>query len=225
MSQYLRNHLLTVILIVVIILLSGVSGYGYFQINRENDTLNQKYLKSQEDLGKANESIKLKDTELTQKNKEIEDLNNKTNKATVSAPSSDSSSSQGSSIYDRIDGSDDFKARIKAALDALQGDGEHFSIASSQVATIFEYDNYGGMQQQRNIYIGAQANDPTITASLISHEAQHVYNVYVDGIYSYGTKEQELPCYEAELATAQRIGAPAGFITSVQNQVNYWQTQ
>ena len=131
-----------------------------------------------------------------------------------------------SSIYDRINGSDEFKNQIIGALQLMQAaDNEHFQIVESQVTTINYFDNYGGYQENRDIYIGSNGYDPAIIASVISHEAQHVYNVYVDGIYGYHTKAQELPCYQAELITAQKLGAPAYFITSVEAQIAYWQSQ
>ena len=229
MKDFFRKNLLLILAGVLIVLLTGLSVYLYYcnpkieNINKEKETLNQQYLKARQELDAANES-------LDEKNKEIEDLKQARNNATRTDVESDAgetntSSQQSSSIYDHINGSDDFKNKIVNALNLLSaGDGEHFQIVSSQVETINEYDNFGGYQEKRNIYIGADAN-PAITASLISHEAQHVYNVYVDKIWSYHTKEQELPCYEAELATAQKLGAPAFFIASVQNDVNYWQSQ
>ena len=211
-------------------MLAGLSVYLYYcnprveSIKKEKETLNQQYLKARQELDAANKS-------LDEKNKEIENLKQARNNTTRTDvendadETADTPSQQSSSIYDHINGSDDFKNKIVNALNLLSaGDSERFQIVTSQVGTINEYDNYGGYQEKRDIYIGADAN-AAITASLISHEAQHIYNVYVDRIWSYHTKEQELPCYEAELATAQRLGAPAFFIASVQNDVNYWQSQ
>jgi hypothetical protein len=226
MKEYIRIHLKQIIASIIIILLIGLSFYLYYSYSKKLNTskkdyeaLNQKYLKAEEDL-------KLKDTQIEEKNKEIEDLKKASNKSIRSdVESSSGTANSGSSIFDRINGSADFKNKIINALNALQaGDGEHYAIVASQVETINENDNYGGKQERRNIYIGADSN-AAITASIISHEAMHVYNVYVNRIWSYGTKEQELPCYEAELATAQRLGAPAFFIASVQDSVNYWQSQ
>lgn len=232
MKDFLRKNLLPILLVVLIILLAILSGYLYYSYNqkiinleKEKEVLNQQYLKAKQDLDVANKS-------LDKKNKEIEDLQQASNKAIrndlandTKASTSNTSNQQSSSIYDHISGSDDFKNKIVNALNLLSaGDGEHFQIVASQVETINEYSDYGGYQEKRNIYIGADAN-AAITASLITHEAQHVYNVYVNKIWSYHTKEQELPCYEAELATAQRLGAPAFFIASVQSNIDYWQTQ
>lgn len=235
MKYFLKRFFWLISALVVIILLAGLSSYLYYtyglkfnNLKKENEILNQKNFKVTEDL-------KLKNAEIDEKNKEIEDLKQAKNLSVQSEVISDAKTgaddsnpetpSQSSSIYDQIIGSDEFKNRITAALDLLKvSDGEHYEMTSNQVETINEYNNYGGYQEKRNIYIGADGN-PTITASLISHEAQHVYNVYVSGIWSYHTKEQELPCYESELVTAQRVGAPAFFITSVQNNINYWQAQ
>ena len=223
MKEFIRKYPLMIILTLLVFLFAILSGYFYYHFTKENESLNQKYQKAVQDLKDANKTIE-------EKNKEIEDLKQanaqKVPSGPVNATNGEEETSVGSSIYDRIEGSDDYKSRIRAALDALSsGDGEHFSLANSQVGTIFEYSDYGGRQKERNIYIGAQSNDPSITASLITHEAQHVYNVYVDGIYSYNTREQELPCYEAELITAQRLGAPAAFIFGIENSIAYWQTQ
>lgn len=223
MKDFIKRQLLVILLSVLILELAGISGYLFFfenkHLEKENKTLSEQYLQAKKDIDAANKSIKQKDTQLEEKNKEIEGL--KQTRNLTSVPTDESSAS----IYDKINGSDDFKSKIVAALSLMQsGDGEHFQIVTSQVGSINEYDNYGGYQEKRNIYIGADAN-AAITASIISHEAQHVYNVYVSRIYSYNTKEQELPCNEAELATAQRLGAPAFFITSIQNDISYWQSQ
>lgn len=228
MKDFFRRHFWLISSIFSITILCGLSGYLYYSythLKKDYNTLNQQYLK-------ANDDLKLKNTEIEGKNKEIEDLKQAKNQSVQSEVASDTKVStdttanqSSASIYDHINGSDEFKNRIVAALDLLKAsDNEHYQIAASQVSTINEYDNYGGYQDKRNIYIGADGN-PSITASLISHEAQHVYNVYVARIYSYHTQEQELPCYEVELVTAQRVGAPAFFITSVQNNIDYWKTQ
>lgn len=211
-------------------MLVGLSIYLYsngpniHRIEKEKDDINQQYLKTKQDLDEAN-------AQLDEKNKEIEELKKANNNAirndiAADAAESDENISQKStSIYDNINGSDDFKNKITSALNLLsEKDSEHFQMAASQVSSINEFDNYGGKQERRDIYIGADAN-PAIAASLITHEAQHVYNVYVRGIWSYHTKEQELPCYEAELSTAQRVGAPEFFISSIQNDITYWQSQ
>lgn len=221
-------------------MIAGLAGYLFYSYNRkidnleiEKEALNQQYLKTKQDLDTANESIKAKDTQLGEKDKEIESLKQAANNAirndvisdTGQTDKTETQSQNSSSIYDKINGSDEFKNRITSALNLLSGkDSEHFQMASSQVETINELNDFGGRQEKRNIYIGADANS-TITASLISHEAQHVYNVYVDRIWSYHTREQELPCYQAELVTAQRVGAPAFFITSIQSSIDYWQSQ
>lgn len=224
MKEFFKKNIFSIIGIVIIIFPSFYSSYLYFKLNnlkKDADVLNQKYTK-------AVEEIKAKDAQLTEKDKEIENLKQAKNNSIRSDVESDTeanASENSSSISDKINGSDDFKNKINSALSLMQAqDGEHYQVVMSQVSTINEYDNYGGYQEKRNIYIGADAN-AAITASLISHEAQHVYNVYVSGIWSYHTKEQELPCYEAELVTAQRTGAPAFFIQSVQDNINYWQSQ
>lgn len=241
MKDFLAKKPLLILTGVLIILLAGLSVYLFYSyeqkvsgLTKEKEALNQQYLKTKQDLDAASESIKLKDTQLGEKDKEIESLKQASNKAIRNDVASDAEKTSGetpvqppspSSIYDKINGSDDFKNKIISALNLLSAqDSEHFQIAASQVSSINENDDYGGKQQKRDIYIGADAN-PAITASLISHEAQHVYNVYVNKIWSYHTKEQELPCYEAELATAQRLGAPAFFIASVQSDVDYWRSQ
>lgn len=243
MKDFIRKNLSRILAVILILLLVGLSGYlVYFykqkidNLKKEKEVLNRQYLKAKQDLDKANESIKAKDTQLDEKNKEIENLKQASNNAirsdvandtqeTSQETNNDSSSQESPSIYNHINGSDDFKNKITNALNLLSAnDSEHFQLASSQVATINEYDNYGGYQEKRNIYIGADAN-AAITGSLIAHEAQHVYNVYVSGIWSYHTKEQELPCYETELLAAQRLGAPAFFIQSVQSNITYWQSQ
>ena len=228
MKEYIKKHPVLV-LVIASVLLIGLSGYLFYENNNlinQNIVLRGQYEKSQQDLTTANESIKQKDTQLNEKNTEIESLKQTRNLSTTPTESpEDTVTSTSSSIYDRINGSDDFKNKIINALNLLQSqDGEHYSLVAGQVETINEYDNYGGYQEKRNIFIGADAN-PAITAPIIVHEAQHVYNVYVNRIWSYGTKEQELPCYEAELLSAQRVGSPAFFITSIQNNVNYWQSQ
>jgi outer membrane murein-binding lipoprotein Lpp len=239
MKDFLRKNLLLIIASVLIVLLTGLSGYLFYSnnqkinnLNNEKETLSQQYSKAKQDLDTANESIKLKDTQLGEKDKEIESLKQVANNAVrndvtndAKQTSSEIPSQESSSIYDKINGSDDFKNKISSALSLLsEKDSEHFQMTSNQVESINEYNDFGGKQEKRNIYIGADAN-AAITASLISHEAQHVYNVYVDRIWSYHTKEQELPCYQAELVTAQRVGAPAFFISSVQSSIDYWQSQ
>ena len=239
MKDFLAKNLLLILAGFLIVLLAGLSGCLFYSYNKkidsfkkEKETASQQYLKTKQDLDAANESIKLKDAQLGEKNKEIENLKQASNNAIRDDVAKDAEKTgnetpaiKSSSIYDHINGSDDFKNKIINALDLLSAkDSEHFQIVTSQVSSINEYDNYGGKQEKRNIYIGADAN-AAITASLISHEAQHVYNVYVDKIWSYHTKEQELPCYEAELATAQRLGAPAFFIASVQSDIDHWQSQ
>lgn len=239
MRDILRKNLLLVLAGIIILLLAGFLGCLFCydkqkidNLTREKDALDLLYAKAIKGIETANESIKQKDAEITEKNKEIEDLKQAKNETVQSEVASDTKetsnsteSQQSSSIYNNINGSDDFKNKITNALNLLSaGDSEHFQIASSQVASINEYNDYGGYQEKRNIYIGADAN-AAITASLISHEAQHVYNVYVNRIYSYHTKEQELPCYEAELETAERLNAPAFFITSIQSNITYWQSQ
>jgi len=239
MKDFLRKNLLLIFAGVLIILLAGLSGYLFYSYNqkinnlkKEKEILSQQYLKAKQDLDTANENIKLKDTQLGEKDKEIESLKQASNNAIRDDVTSDAEQTsdetpaqQSSSIYDNINGSDDFKNAIKNALDLLFAkDGEHFQMVASQVSSINENDDFGGKQKKREIYIGADANG-AITASLISHEAQHVYNVYVNKIWSYHTKEQELPCYEAELATAQRLGAPAFFIASIQSDIDHWQSQ
>jgi uncharacterized protein YjaZ len=232
MKDFFNKNLLSILLIVLIVLLALLYSCLYYfnnqKINnlvREKEDINQQYLKTKQDLDTANKSLEEKNTEITN----LQQAKNEAIRSdVVSDPKATSNSTlvqQSSSIYDHIIGSDDFKNKIINALDLLSAnDNEHFQIVASQVETINEYNDYGGYQEKRNIYIGADAN-PAITASLISHEAQHVYNVYVSGIWSYHTKEQELPCYEAELATAQRLGAPAFFIASVQSDIDYWNSQ
>lgn len=231
MISFIKKYLLKILVIKLIILLAVLSVcLWYFDnqkinnLKKENETLNEEYSKAIIDLDAANNIIK-------NKNIEIENLQKAKNEtirndiANNTEESGNSTSNQQSSIYDHINGSDEFKNRIINALNLLSSaDSEHFQIVTSQVATINEYDNYGGYQEKRNIYIGADDN-AAITASLITHEAQHVYNVYVDRIWSYHTKEQELPCYEAELIAAQRLGAPQFFIISVQDNITYWQSQ
>lgn len=240
--KFFSKNLWQILEIILIILLAGLSFYLYYSYNkkvnslqRENAVLSQKYSKSEQES-------KLKDTQLDEKNKEIETLKQANNNriredvesdkakseagsATENENEGTTSSKSSSSIYDKINGSDDFKNKITSALDLMRAqDGDHFQMAATQVGSINENDDYGGKQKKRDIYIGAD-NNPAITGSLITHEAQHIYNVYVEGIWSYGTKEQELPCYEAELVTAQRLGAPSFFITSIEESINYWQAQ
>ena len=239
MKDLTRKNVLLIVAGIFIVVLAGLSGYLVFSndskintLRAEKEALSRQYLKAKNDLAVANQSIQLKDTQLSEKDKEIESLKQAKNNAVREDVVSDSgetekepSSQKTNSIYDNINGSDDFKNKISNALNLLsEKDSEHFQMATNQVEAINEYNDFGGMQEKRNIYIGADAN-AAITASLIAHEAQHVYNVYVDKIWSYHTKEQELPCYEAELATAQSLGAPAFFITSVQTQIDYWKTQ
>jgi len=226
-----RKNLLLILALVLIVLLVLLSGYLYYFYNQklknltqEKETLNQEYIKIKEELTTANKSIE-------DKNKEIADLKQAKNEAVHNDVASDTQASsneqnqQPASIYDNVVGSDDFKSKIFAALNLLSSqDSEHFQIVSRQVATINEYNNFGGYQEKRNIYIGADAN-AAITGSIIVHEAQHVYNVYVNKIYSYHTKEQELPCYQAELLAAQRLAAPAFFIASIQSNIDFWQSQ
>ncbi|MFA5158131.1 MAG: hypothetical protein WC451_03040 [Patescibacteria group bacterium] len=231
MIKQIRKNLLPILVSILVVLLTLLSGYLYWFYNqkinnltKEKEAINQQYLKTKEELDAANKSI-------DDKNKEIADLKQAKNEAVRDDVASDTQAvgnqpqQQPSSIYDHIVGSDDFKIKIVAALNLLSAqDNEHFQIVSRQVSTINEYNNYGGYQERRDIYIGADAN-AAITGSIIAHEARHVYNVYVDKIYSYHTKEQELPCYQAELLAAQRLSAPDFFITSVQNSINFWQTQ
>ena len=231
MHNYFRKNLLsflTIILIFALILLCGFLYYFYTKkisgLTEEKNTLNQQYLETKQGLDAANKSLE-------EKNAEIVNLQQSRNNAVrndVAAnaqTNSTTTSNQQSSIYSRVNGSEVFNNRIVNALNLLAAqDGEHFQIVASQVESINEYNDYGGYQEKRNIYIGADEN-PAITGSIISHEAQHVYNVYVDKIYSYHTKEQELPCYQAELLAAQRLGAPAFFIASVQSSIDYWQAQ
>jgi len=219
-------------MLLLIILMAGSAYYLYFLNNQridglisEKEEINEQYLQTKKDLDAANLTI-------TAKEKEVEDLKQAKNNAvrndvvSTNQPTNQSTTTQkASSIYDRITGTDEFKSKIVAALNALSAqDNEHFQMTSSQVETINEYNNFGGYQEKRNIFIGADAN-PAITGSIISHEAMHVYNVYVNKIWSYHTREQELPSYEAELVTAQRLGAPEFFITSVQSSIDYWKTQ
>lgn len=231
MKEFLRKNLLSILLVILIILLALLSGCLYYfnnqkisDLTNEKEALNQQYLKTKQDLDTANKSLEEKNVEITN----LQQAKNEALRSDVASDAQDtgnSQSQQSSSIYDHIVGSDDFKSKISAALNLLSAqDNEHFQIVTNQVETINEYDNYGGYQEKRNIYIGADAN-AAITGSLISHEAQHVYNVYVDRIYSYHTKEQELPCYQAELITAQRLGAPSFFIASVQSNIDYWNSQ
>jgi hypothetical protein len=235
MKEFFKKHLFQ-ILVIILVILTGFSNYllyDYYKkitnLQNEKEVLNQEYIKTKQDLEAANESIKQKDAQLDEKSKEIENLTqskaNTTTTDTIAQAPATTTNQHTSSIYDRISGSDEFKNKIVSALDLLKAqDNEHYNIVSSQVGTIYEYDNYGGYQEKRNIHIGADAN-PAITAPIIVHEAQHVYNVYVNKIYSYNTKEQELPCYEAELVAAQRVGSPAFFITSIESSISYWQSQ
>jgi len=234
MINHIRKNFVLILSIILIFSLAGLSGYFYISYNqklnnleKENEELNQKYLKTKNDLSKATESLKLKDTQIEEQNKEIENLKQTTNNTVINPEEITTNTDQNSdSIYNRINGSDEFKNQIIDALRLMQtGDNEHFQIVESQVTTINYFDNYGGYQENRDIYIGSNGYNIAIIASVISHEAQHVYNVYVDGIYGYHTKAQELPCYQAELITAQRLGAPTYFITSVENQIAYWESQ
>lgn len=234
MKEYFKKHFGLILLMILIIGLSSLSGYFYVSYNqklnnlkKENEELNQKYLKTKNDLSKATENLKLKDAQIEKQNKEIENLKQTTNNTLINPEEITTDTNQNSdSIYNKINGSDEFKNQIINALQLMQaGDNEHFQIVENQVATINYFDNYGGYQENRDIYIGSNGYNIAIIASVISHEAQHVYNVYVSGIYGYNTKEQELPCYQAELITAQRLGAPTYFITSVEDQIAYWESQ
>lgn len=216
---FIRKIVKVVALVLGVVIVGGFFYFGYNfyhryrNLNSENKSLEQ-------------ENTNLKN-QLAQKDQEIESLKKAANRATT-APSNpvSSSPSTGSSIYDKIEGSAEFKALISSALDLMQArDSEHYGLVNSQVSHIYSADEYGAHQEQRNIYIGSVGFDPATVGSYITHEATHVYNVYVRKIYSYGTREQELPCYEAELLAAQRLGAPAGFIASVQGQITYWQSQ
>ena len=232
MGNTFHKKIFKIILLLILIgLLAGIV-YLFYRSNQQIIQLQ----KEKEVLQQENTDLK---KQVDEKNKQIEEIslvNEKKqsvpNTSENSASETDSNAASvpkqnsGSSIYDKIEGSDQFKALITAALNVLQaGDSEHFQMVASQVAHIYYVDEYGCRQRQRDIYIGSVGNDPGIVASFIVHEARHVYNVYVEGIYSFGTKEQELPCYEAELLAAQRLGTPANFIASVEAQVTYWQTQ
>ena len=201
MIKQIRKNLLPILVSTLVFLLVLLSGCLYWfsaqkinNLTKEKEAINQQYLNTKEELDAANKSI-------DDKNKEIADLKQAKNEAVRNEVVSDAQvvgnqpQQQLSSIYDHIVGSDDFKSKITAALNLLSAkDNEHFQIVSRQVSTINEYNNYGGYQEKRDIYIGADAN-AAITGSIIAHEAQHVYNVYVDKIYSCHTREQELPCY------------------------------
>lgn len=230
MKDFFRRNQVVIIHVFVVIILLLLSAYFYSNSNKtvqnlkkENETLNQKN-------NQASEELKTKNAELETKNKEIEDLKKAQNNTVQAEVKNDSnevstSATANSSIYDRINGSDDFKAKVRSALDLMNSqDNEHFQIVAGQVSTINENDFYGGKQIKRDIYVSADSN-PAITGSFLSHEAKHVYNVYVSRIWSYNTKEQELPCYEAELITAQRLGAPAFLISSIQSSIDHWNAQ
>lgn len=233
MKDFLRRNLVTSILGFIVIILLLLTAYFYFNSNKtvknlkkENETLSQKY-------NQASEELKTKNAELDIKNKEIEDLKKAQNNTVQEEVKNDSNNSseaatdntEDSSIYNRVNGSDDFKSKVRNALDLMKSqDNEHFQIVAGQVSTINENDFYGGKQIKRDIYVSAD-NNPAITGSFLSHEAKHVYNVYVSKIWSYNTKEQELPCYEAELITAQRLGAPAFLISSIQSSIDHWNAQ
>lgn len=223
-----QKKALKIITVVILVGLIGAACYLLYNYRTQLDQLK----KDKETLQSENLSLQ---KNLTDKNNEIDALKkeNETLKQSAAnqtkifaAEPSPAPSAPVSSVYDKVVGDDQFKAKIFAALDLLKaGDNEHFQLVNNQISHIYGLDDYGGKQIKRDIYISIADNDNTTIASVIVHEARHVYTVYVEKIYSYGTKEQELPSYQAELLSAQRLGAPAYFISSVESQIAYWQSQ
>ena len=221
--SFFKSKIFKIIVLLVLIGACGTASYFMYSYRKEI----VKITAEKESLTKENTDLK---NQIVEKDKEIESLGKSANNATpiptTTTTTTTTTTSGGSSIYDKIEGSAEFKALMSSALDLMQArDGEHYQLVNSQVSHIYSWDGYGAKQEQRNIYIGSVGFDVATIGSYITHEATHVYNVYVRRIYSYGTKEQELPCYEAELLAAQRLGAPANFISSVESQIAYWQTQ
>lgn len=129
-------------------------------------------------------------------------------------------------IYDRIRTTNEAeKALIVRALDLLKAyDPANYKIANDHVSDIYVIPDCYAYQIKRTINTGTCNMEwsDIIMATVIVHEARHVYNVYVNKIYSSGTKEQELPSYQAQLQTAQILGAPAWWITSIENSIAYY---
>lgn len=220
--SFFRSKIFKIIVLLVLVGALGTASYFIYSYRKEI----VKITAEKETLDKENTDLK---NQLAEKDKEIKSLGKSANNATpvpTTTTTTTTTTSSGSSIYDKIEGSAEFKALMSSALDLMQArDGEHYQLVNSQVSRIYSWDSYGAKQEQRNIYIGSVGFDVATIGSYITHEATHVYNVYVRGIYSYGTREQELPCYEAELLAAERLGAPANFISSIESQIAYWQTQ
>ena len=169
-------------------------------------------------------TIIARDTEIQNLKKEIEFLKSSSSRTSLVRREGSTSVSSGS-IYDRIKITSSFRNQIFRALDLLKAyDNSNYQMINQQVNYIYEDSECGGIQIKRNIYIGncGGSSSDIVIASVMVHEATHVYNVYVRKIYSYNTKEQELPAYQAELATAQKLGAPQYFIDYINQQINYW---
>jgi hypothetical protein len=206
-------------------------------LNADIATLRQRLAASQKALiakdRDLTNQLAAKDAEIKKRDDQIASLQKETS-ALKSSPSRPSaapprSAAPATSIYDRISASPSFHDQIMRALNLLKEyDPATYSMVNQQVGTIFELpqcSGVAGVQVKRDIYIASCGATDIEVASVVSHEATHVYNVYVRGIYSYNTREQELPAYQAQLATAQKLGAPQSYLNFINSGITYWSSQ
>lgn len=243
MNLFFRNRLKIILIVAMAVLITFSGFFAYKNANKTADAIESENQVLKELLEEKEKALSNKDLTIQQKDAEIERLKKenealKKSASRTSAPTTENennsepapvetSTPTSSSIYDRLSVSDAFRPRLTEAIRLIESqDSVHFNVLNGQVSQVYEMQSGGGMQVKRDIYINpASANDKTVLASMIVHESQHVYNVYIDKIYSYGTKEQELPCYEAELDAAQKFGAPSYFISFLNSQIAYWGSQ
>jgi len=217
-------YFLCLIVVVGIVSYGGFFIYGKFKaLKQERDSLDIQNIQLEEQLNKAQEDIQKKEELLEKKNKEISELQKKINSLSRSASSTTVPAA--TTIYERIKVSSDFRPQIIRSINLLrQNVNKYYQILNQQVGYIYQTDYCGGIQMKRDIYMGdCDGMYPdSIIASMIVHEAMHVYNVYVNGVYSKDTKEQELPSYQAELEAAKKLNAPKYFIDFLYQQIEYW---
>lgn len=170
-------------------------------------------------------TIESKNTEIKKLKNQIADLKASLAQTTIEPPAI---IAPATTIYDRIQVTGSFKQQLIRAVDLLRTkDPANYQILNGQVNNIYAIDVCGGLQIKRDIYIGSCSGafgDPEV-ASVIIHEAMHVYNVYVNGVYSSGTAEQELPSLYAELNSANKIGTAKWYVDQTKADIEYWESQ
>ena len=132
--------------IIVLVTLVGLIGSAAYLLYSYRSQLNQ--------LKKEKETLEVKNSSLEKgiadKNNEIDELKKENEALKQSAQSnktdintgqtSSQPESQTSSIYDKVVGGDEFKAKIFAALNLLKAnDNEHFQMVENQVSNIYNF--------------------------------------------------------------------------------------